>query len=304
MPTLAQLYLLTGFKYRRKITVTAGSNGMPSNYQLKITLDTASLISAGKMRGDCGDILFTKADKLTPLSYWIESGINTSNTIIWVNDPDSLLANASHTIYMYYGNPNITSQSNGNATFIFFDDFSIKDTSKWNWPSDWTVETGYAKQTYSSGWPPSGQLAHIFSPSCSISSLVGIAIETYVKNLGTASAYDLRIAVTDGGTRYETGWAVGAYDFIFNSGLTNWNEPDTRNWSRVSLTVRNGEQRIWINNVSYASNTVSITSVSKIDINSKGQSYWDWIAVRQYVSPEPTLSIGNEEYILRYPDTI
>jgi hypothetical protein len=107
----------------------------------------------------------------------------------------------------------------------------------------------------------------------------------------------LQIGLTDGGTRYDTNWAVGAWDFIFNSALIDWGEADTRDWNSALLTVRNGEQKIWINNVFEASNTVSITSVSKIDIVSKGQSYWDWIRVRKYTSPEPTTSVGNEENI-------
>ena len=272
----------SSWQYRRAITInnTSNSNTL-SNYQVLVTLDTASLISAGKMQSTGADIRFTDSDGLTSLSYWIESGINTSSTRIWVKVP-SIPASSTKTIYIYYGNPSATGLSNGDATFDFFDDFSVKDTSKWNWPTDWTVETGYAKQTYSSNWPPSGALVHTFSPSLSISSSIGIAIETYVKNLGTVAAYDLGIGVTDGGgTRHATAWAVGSYDVIFDSARTDWGEADTRNWNPILLTVRGGEQKIWINNVFEASNTVSITSVNKIDIVSKGQSYWDWIRVRK-----------------------
>jgi len=68
------------------------------------------------MRSDCGDIRFTDANG-NPLNYWIESGCNTANTVIWVKVP-SIPANGQVTVYMYYGNPNALSESNPNNVFI------------------------------------------------------------------------------------------------------------------------------------------------------------------------------------------
>jgi len=58
--------------YRRPILInnTQNSNTL-TDYQVLITLDTASLISAGKMRSDCGDIRFTDSDGSSLLNYWI-----------------------------------------------------------------------------------------------------------------------------------------------------------------------------------------------------------------------------------------
>jgi len=104
---------LTGWGYRRPVVVT--STNSLSNYQILVQVDTASLISAGKMRQDGGDIRFTDSDGRMLLSYWIESGLNTASTNIWVKVP-SILA-GSKTIYMYYGNPSATSQSSSVAVF-------------------------------------------------------------------------------------------------------------------------------------------------------------------------------------------
>jgi alpha-tubulin suppressor-like RCC1 family protein len=72
------------------------------------------------MRSDCGDIRFTDSDAQTQLSYWIESGCNSAaNTRIWVKVP-SIPASSTKTIYVYYGNPSATSQSNGYSTFLAF----------------------------------------------------------------------------------------------------------------------------------------------------------------------------------------
>jgi hypothetical protein len=86
-------------------------------------VDTASLISASKMRSDCGDVRFTDSDAATLLSYWIEPDTcNTATTRIWVRVP-SIPASSTRTIYMYYGNPTATSASNGTAVFLLFSDW-------------------------------------------------------------------------------------------------------------------------------------------------------------------------------------
>jgi hypothetical protein len=105
---------LTGWSYRRPITIS--STLSLSNYQILVQVDTASLISAGKMRSDGGDIRFTDSDGATLLSYWIEPGtVNTASTKIWVKVPS--IPAGTKTIYMYYGNPSATSQSNSVAVF-------------------------------------------------------------------------------------------------------------------------------------------------------------------------------------------
>jgi len=103
--------------YRRPITInnTSNSNNL-SFFQVLVTIDTASLISAGKMRSDCGDIRFVDSDETTLLGYWIESGCNTASTRIWVKVP-FIPANSSKTIYVYYGNPSLTSMSSPMRTF-------------------------------------------------------------------------------------------------------------------------------------------------------------------------------------------
>jgi len=46
------------FTYRQQITISNSGSEL-SDYQTNITLNTQALISAGKMRSDCGDIRFT-----------------------------------------------------------------------------------------------------------------------------------------------------------------------------------------------------------------------------------------------------
>jgi len=53
---------LGGFLYRDEVTIENRSGEFLRNYQLRVVMDTAALISQGKMRADCGDVRFTDGD--------------------------------------------------------------------------------------------------------------------------------------------------------------------------------------------------------------------------------------------------
>lgn len=119
-----------GTNYRKVITVDNSSNASElNNYQILLNLDTSELISAGKMNSDCSDIRITDTDGSTKLNYWLEAGCDTTNTKIWTKIP-SIPANSSKSIYVNYGKTSLTSESNGTNTFITFDDFS-GDLTQW-----------------------------------------------------------------------------------------------------------------------------------------------------------------------------
>jgi hypothetical protein len=124
-------WLSSSWQYRRAITVDNTSNpNTLSNYQVLVILDTASLISAGKMQSTGADIRFTDSDGLTSLSYWIESGINTSSTRIWVKVPN-IPGSSTKTIYLYYGNPSASPASNGANTWLFFENWEGSRSANW-----------------------------------------------------------------------------------------------------------------------------------------------------------------------------
>jgi len=137
-----------GTCYQRPITINNSQNSNTlTDYQVLITLDTQGLISAGKMKNDCGDIRFTDSDGSTQLNYWLESGCNTTATKIWVKVP-SIPASSTKTIYVYYGNPSATSLSSETNTFISGEIEALTTKSKTTWgagsdnPED-TFNTSY-----------------------------------------------------------------------------------------------------------------------------------------------------------------
>ena len=118
-----------GYAYREPVTITNAGSSL-TVYQVSLTVDTSSLIAAGKMRSDCGDIRFTDIDGVTLLNYWLESGCNTTTTKLWVQVP--VIPSGSDVVYLYYGNRDATSASSGDNTFLLFDHFdSALDTNKW-----------------------------------------------------------------------------------------------------------------------------------------------------------------------------
>ncbi len=110
---------LEGFSYRREINITENSGNTLYEYQVRVVLDTSSLISQGKMNLDCSDIRVTDSDKLTLLPYYIEYGTcNTPNTMIWVKVPE-IPAGGVKKIYLYYGNSIADSLSNISTVFSY-----------------------------------------------------------------------------------------------------------------------------------------------------------------------------------------
>lgn len=119
------------FAWHWRVPITINSNDSLNDYQLQITIDTASLVATGKMQDSGNDIRFTGADGMTQINYWIDSGMNTSSTVIWVKVPSIPAGNSM--IYMYYGNTSALAASDGDGTFIFFDDFENGFTPDGKW---------------------------------------------------------------------------------------------------------------------------------------------------------------------------
>ena len=123
---------LNGFPYRKPITITNPVNAAGYQHYISVTYDA-------DMQAAFGDLRFT--DELgNNCPYWVESYTVSSSAVVWVKVP---LANTD-TLYMYYGNNNALSESNGDKTFEFFDDFlgSAVDATKWTSSGSGITVTG------------------------------------------------------------------------------------------------------------------------------------------------------------------
>lgn len=94
---------LSGWKYRKGIIIENDSRNSFEDTQVKLVMDTQSLIKGNKLQSDCKDLRFTNTDKTTKLDWFIEEGCNSTTTEIWVKVP--YLEKGKETpIYAYYGN--------------------------------------------------------------------------------------------------------------------------------------------------------------------------------------------------------
>ncbi|MGY5876575.1 MAG: DUF2341 domain-containing protein, partial [Candidatus Thorarchaeota archaeon] len=151
---------LDGWDYRIGHTILQ-TNGAGTNYPISIIVyycedspldDT--LYCGYNCQSDFDDIRFTMDDGVTPLDFWLEKFVEESYAIFWVEIQDDLTIDDS-TFYVYFGNVEVDTKSNGEETFLFFDDFS-NSTMDWNerWYStdqeEYVIDSGILQCDYSS----------------------------------------------------------------------------------------------------------------------------------------------------------
>ncbi len=118
-----------GWRYQRRISLSnVGNAAAVTDVQFRVIVDTATPIGAGKMNASGNDIRFVDANR-NELPHWVQSGLNTELTVLWVR-VDQIPANSSRDIFLVYGNGSAQNTSSGARTFPFFDDFS-GDLSQW-----------------------------------------------------------------------------------------------------------------------------------------------------------------------------
>lgn len=121
--------------YRRSVQIMGSSAGVQNSYVVLVKVDTASLIAEAKMQATGADIRFASASG-AELPWWVEDGMNTSSTRLWVKV--NQIAVAGTTIHLDYGNPSAgfggPLVNNGRRTFELFDDFEAAtlDSARWN----------------------------------------------------------------------------------------------------------------------------------------------------------------------------
>jgi hypothetical protein len=319
--------LVSGWTYRRPITVS-NTGGALTDYQVLVSLDTASLISAGKMRSDCGDIRFTDSDRISLLNYWIESPCNSASTKIWVKVP-SIPASSSKAIYVYYGNPSATSASNGSATFDWFDDFSSNTLANYDhltglgWHPIPYGTSGSCTFSYDSAnqrisfscpdnymsaispktvlFPNIANLRVRFKVLMSSFSDSECGISIHVRYSDISNTY--YIALSNAGDESELGKRVGGTDTVLaeTNFTASTNVVYTLEFQASGSTLRYLRDGAVVASVT----DTSLTSAGRVLIYPSEISGWlDEIIIGRFTSPEPTISVGTEEAVPPLQQTV
>ena len=106
---------LPGWQYQTPIDFYSSDTTQLNDYQVNIIVNTQALVTSGKLNPDGSDLRFIDAC-CNNVCFWIESGINTATTSIWVNVPQ-IPASGASTLYMVYGNVAGTDASDASCTF-------------------------------------------------------------------------------------------------------------------------------------------------------------------------------------------
>ncbi len=134
-------WLYDGWNSRKEVIIVNPSSDALVEYEVR--LDVTFITG---MQADFDDLRFSFYDVHTELesavSHWIESRNDGDNAVVWVKVPD-IPALGECSILMYYGNPLAADGSDGESTFLFFDDFSgmTLDVEKWIEPVESDLST-------------------------------------------------------------------------------------------------------------------------------------------------------------------
>ena len=246
---------LPGYAKRQPITINSASALTDYQVKLIVAYDT-------DMQPDFDDLRFTSSDQTTELSYWLESKTDSTTATIWVKIPS--LASGDNTIYMYYANASATTASNGDNTFVFFDDFENGNLSKWSqynpsYPASISTEWSSRARTYS---------AKIVKPAadtdCGITrtineSSVQVIVDAKITSIGSGAGLYIRIP---GGSQLSSVTTV-----------SDW----TVTWTATAPKALNLTSYQWVG-------------------ASPMTGYYDCVRIKKYNNPEPTVSAwGNEQ---------
>lgn len=294
--------------YRMPITISNGNASALSNHEVKIQVNTAALVSAGKMNASGSDIRFLNSGACCDsLSYYIESGMNTALTDIWVKVP-AVPANGSATIFMVYGYAAAASGSNPVATFSLFDGFDGAALSAFS-----VSACGSGTNTVSGGnldltWGSTHILVsnnsfpqtEVFLAEAKVNSASGIWPGIYwLKNETTNRGYgvllgqsQVRISETGTSTGYCQGhnWASALLNYTQITGI----------WSTAWVGTGNIIAEFpTVGPITSTSTTHTRDSDLQLAIggisSGAGAINYDWVRARKYAAITPGFIFGTEE---------
>ena len=320
--TISGNYFAAG-GYQMPIVISNGGDAL-SNFQISITLDTATPIGEAKMQTDCSDLRVKDTDGSSDLPYYIESGCNSASTIIWTKVPTIAATPTDTTIYVTYSDSSLADAQDGDSVFEFFDDFSSGplNTAKWTQttgtPNNGTTPDGdeFANAGYITLEAGEGLYGGSYAiPADTI-------LETSVSR-GAANGFGgpIRASVTPNAGFVSDGGANILDILWWNSsmyGETNSSESAMGTW-----TSGTRQYRITYRPTGAADGTAIFEyfepapaaqptlTVTKVGANTAGTLYpviyyhgsgsdnpqWDYYRVRKYAATVPVATPGSEEIV-------
>jgi PKD repeat protein len=291
-PTRADINAgFSDWKYHLPIYIVNHNSYEIVNYDAKIIIDTKKLITSGITRADCGDIRFSDGNGKS-LPYWIQPNTcDTEKTIIWVKIP-YLAPNSTNIIYMYYGNPKATDESNAYEVFLFFDDFqgTSLNTKRWSIIFEPSLN---AKKNAQIHYPtfnvnnglvvnvPDNCYYYVFIPNFVFSAPVVAEMYFRIINYSKTSNFITNTILTETNS---SAWYFGNYEEFGDYGYwssSDWGLPVDTNWHLKTMIIEDGNQTSYLDGQPVKWwGRISKTNPTGISIKFKtGDETWNHIAV-------------------------
>ena len=298
------------YNYRIPLNITnINTKNLPKGYSVNRSVNTAALISDGKLRTDGNDLRiawYNSSNKAwLELDRVNESNYNEIDTKIWFKTQEIISSGTSDTnYYLYYGNPNAFSPPmNRSKIYDFYDDFTQP-----NGPADgWTNVTGT--------WAVINNEYQENSTSLDCTSLLNSyqitnsSIEVRVKTNGTSFGVGVKFRYADPTNFFCAG--LGFWDKEISFGKQNdsgWYElafygADESNlvsdqWYNLKIESIGNHHKIYLDDVL----RIDTTDNDHLNSNEIGlltwstnTSFYDDLKIKLLMSPEPILTLGNEE---------
>ena len=310
--------------YRKQINMSSAPNDL-TDYQVKLLL-TGNEIDFNKLNSDGSDLRFTYYNETSQeeqaIPYWIESfNYSGERAVIWVKVPEITTSNPGAILYMYFGNSNAESVSNGSAVFDFFDDFneSSLDTNVWYVNSGNYVLSNGVLRLNTGAVGLQGALSFNLED--------GYAVDARILFDGTSSGYSGTIPelsssrftaggngnsdatvlyMRSGGSQGVNYWIGDGSTNSYNvgSGSTGWTSEDYV-WYDTGVSVDGGTLKLWkdnqaiktFSNINWAKqfNYFSLGYFDGADSDGQDTSY-DWVFIRKYRDNfNPTEELGETQ---------
>lgn len=302
------------WSYRQSIALTYSSTAL-TDFQVSFTLNTSSLIAAGKLQSDCDDLRVTTVDG-TIIPVWIDgstsqsTGCNQTGTVVWTKIP---AISSDMTLYVYYGNPTAITTEDGEKVFTFYDDFESASVNSTDWGNNITCGTttqqatatqeykgSYGAESYQSTDCGDSLISHSFGATGQRvvevrfydDSSITTAGRNMLAQLG-ASIGDFSAGVnTDTSTTHYVYRNGGSYTTTSIARSTGWHKI---RWIQTATTVATYFDGTEIGSAT-ATNYAAATAVTFGSfITAPAGFYYDSPFARKYAATEPTIGAPASE---------
>lgn len=284
------------WSHRQTITVASTGTVTPAGYGIAVTIDHASLVAAGRSRPDGADVRIVYEGGELDRVLGPESGWNQTDTTLWFATKEEMAPDGAATYDLYYGNPDAAEPpADPSAVHLFFDDFDDPSTAE----TTWVTQLGNAVSVSGGGLTvgPNTAITQLGSYAentiWEVRSRLSVPVANRLTWLAAASPEGDGIIswYSDGGDHHaqtnsflthfdaDSPTAFHVYRFARESDFA------VHFWQDANLIDTHDPMVATIPRGAMIPAVANETDTEEITL--------DWVRIRRWVSPEPSVTIGD-----------